>query len=83
LLRLLGKKNQDWDEVLPSALWALRKTNNTTTSHSSFELVYGREDQQPYYIAIGTIENTGKYYDEISWKNLFDTTNTLENHVKM
>jgi hypothetical protein len=29
LLRLLGKKNHDWDEVLPSALWALRITKNT------------------------------------------------------
>ena len=65
LLRLLGKKNQDWDKVLPSALWALRKTKNTTTGHSSFELVYGKEDQQPYDIAIRTIENAGKSYDEI------------------
>jgi len=65
LLRLLGRKNQDWDEVLPSALWALRTTKNTATGHSSFELVYGREDQQPYDIAIRTIENAGKSYDEI------------------
>jgi len=46
LLRLLGEENKDWDEVLPSALWALRTTKNSVTKHSSFELVYGREDQQ-------------------------------------
>ncbi len=36
LLRLLGKKNKDWDEILPSALWALRTAKHTTTNHSSF-----------------------------------------------
>ena len=65
MLRLLGKKNQNWNEVLPSALWALRTAENTTTGYSSFELVFGREDQQPYDIAVRTMENAGKSYDEI------------------
>jgi len=65
LLRLLGKKNKDWDEILPSALWALRTTKNSVTNHSSFELVYGREDQQPFDIAARPTKGVGKSSDEI------------------
>jgi len=83
LLRLLGKKNQNWNEVLPSALWALRTAENTTTGYSSFELVFGREDQQPYDIAVRTMENAVNLMTKFLWKNLFDTTNGLEKHAKM
>ena len=65
LLRLLGENNKDWDEVLPSALWALRTTKNTVTKHSSFELVYGREDQQPFDIAARPSTSIKKSSDEI------------------
>jgi len=39
LLGLLGQKHKEWDEILPSALWALRTTKNSINNHSSFELV--------------------------------------------
>ena len=65
LLRLLGTENRDWDEVLPSALWALRTVKNSTTNHSSFELVYGREDQQPFDIAARPTKGINKSSDEI------------------
>ena len=65
LLRLLGKKNKDWDEILPSALWALRTAKHTTTNYSSFELVYGREDQQPFDIAARPTKGINKSSDEI------------------
>ena len=65
LLRLLGTENKDWDEVLPSALWALRTTKNSVTNHSSFELVYGREDQQPFDIAARPTKSPNKSSDEI------------------
>ena len=65
LLRLLGEENKDWDEVLPSALWALRTTKNSVTKHSSFELVYGREDQQPFDIAARPTQGVNKSSDEI------------------
>ena len=65
LLRLLGSKNKDWDEVLPSALWALRTTKNKVTKHSSFELVYGREDQQPFDIAARPTKDINKSSDEV------------------
>ncbi len=65
LLRMLGEKYKEWDEVLPSALWALRTTKNTVTNHSSFELVYGREDQQPFDIAARPTKGVNKSSDEI------------------
>ena len=65
LLRLLGEKNKDWDEILPSALWALRTTKNAVTNHSSFELVYGREDQQPFDIAARPTKGINKSSDEV------------------
>jgi len=65
LLRLLGNKHKDWDEILPSALWALRTTRNSTTNHSSFELVYGREDQQPFDIVARPTKSIDKSEDEI------------------
>lgn len=51
-LRLLSEKEKDWDEVLPSALWALRTCKNVTTGYSSFELLYGRRDLQPFELIL-------------------------------
>ena len=65
LLRVLGEKHKEWDEVLPSALWALRTTKNSVTNHSSFELVYGREDQQPFDIAARPTKDVKKSSDEV------------------
>lgn len=47
-LRLLSQEMNDWDEVLPNALWALRTCKNSVTQFSSFELLYGRKDLQPF-----------------------------------
>ena len=52
-LRILCNKNtQNWDLMLPSALWALRTCKNEATKFSSFELLYGRRDLQPYELTI-------------------------------
>jgi len=85
LLRLLGKRNKDWDEVLPSALWALRTTKNSTTKFSSFELVYGREDQQPFDIAARPTKGLNKSSDEIlleKFINHYRWTMEAANNVK-
>ena len=47
LLRLLVDNETEWDEYLPSALWALRSTKNSKTKFSSIELLYGRRDTWP------------------------------------
>jgi len=51
LLRLLGAKEENWDLILSSALWALRAAKNSVTKYSSFELLYGRKDLQPFELA--------------------------------
>ena len=47
ILRLLVENENEWDEYLPSALWALRTTKSSKTKFSSFELLYGRRDTWP------------------------------------
>ena len=69
LLRLLGSKNNDWDEVLLFALWALRTTKNKVTKPSCFELVYGRKDHQPFDIAARPIKDIDKSSDEVLLEN--------------
>ena len=66
-LRLLGKSYQEWDEVLPAALWALRTVKNSTTKFSSFELVYGRTDHQPFEMLVNSANpgNSQKSSEEI------------------
>jgi len=51
-LRLLSEAEKDWDELLPTALWALRTTRNEATGFSSFELLYGRRDKQPFELLV-------------------------------
>jgi len=63
----LSKQNQEWDDILPSALWALRTTKNEVTKFSSFELLYGRKDLQPFELAI----NIDKRFPEESEEEYF------------
>ena len=52
-LRILCNRNTTiWDEMLPSALWAIRTCKNETTKFSSFELLYGRRDLQPFELTL-------------------------------
>jgi len=51
LLRTLATRDKEWDLTLPFALWALRTAKSTATKYSSFELLYGRKDLQPFELA--------------------------------
>ena len=52
-LRILCNQNvTNWDVLLPSALWALRTCKSETTKFSSFELLYGRRDLQPFELTL-------------------------------
>ena len=89
-IRLLGETNRDWDLILPSALWAIRTARNNTTKYSSFELLYGRMDQQPFELA--TISQTynmnqsseelllEKFCDHYKW--VLDAYNNMKNKAK-
>ena len=50
MLRLLLEGEQEWDECLPSVLWALRTSKNSKTKFNSFELLYGRKETWPMEI---------------------------------
>ena len=62
-LKLLGNQEDDWDDILPSALWALRTCKNEATKFSSFELLYGRKDIQPFELTIN-YQKRNKYESE-------------------
>jgi len=62
-LKLLGNKEEDWDEVLPSALWALRTCKHERTKFSSFELLYGRQDLQPLELSLNK-EGRNRYEND-------------------
>ena len=51
-LRLLSENERDWDELLSTALWALRTAKSEVTGFSSFELLYGRRDKQPFELLV-------------------------------
>ncbi len=40
-------KGEDWEEILPSALWAYRIAHKVTTGHTSFQLMFGQEAVVP------------------------------------
>jgi len=72
-LKLLGAKENNWDEILPSALWALRTCKNEVTGFSSFELLYGRKDLLPCELSLN---KDGRYLgesDEEYWLRKFIT----------
>ena len=47
---------RDWAERLPEALWAYRTTWRSTTGHSPYELVYGKEVLLPIEFQVKTFK---------------------------
>jgi len=72
-LRLLSERTEDWDETLYSALWALRTCKNEVTKYSSFELLYGRRDLQPFELQINLERRNEEESEEEYWLRKFLT----------
>ncbi len=72
-LRLLGEKVESWDETLYSALWALRTAKNEVTKFSSFELLYGRRDLQPFELTLNIEKRNDMESEEEYWLRKFIT----------
>jgi len=71
-LKLLCNNNTTiWDDVLPSALWALRTCKSETTKFSSFELLYGRRDLQPFELVINLDKKEDYESKEEYWLRKF------------
>ena len=90
-LRLLGNNQKDWDEILPSALWALRTCKSEVTKFSSFELLYGRTDLQPFELSLDINdrhihETTEEYLIRkftTHWRWILEATNNINNANKL
>jgi len=72
-LRLLGKMVDTWDETLYRALWALRTAKNEVTKFSSFELLYGRRDLQPFELTLNIEKRNEMESEEEYWLRKFIT----------
>ena len=46
-LKKAGARDKNWDKWLPFVLHAIRITRHTSTGHSPFELLFGRQPQTP------------------------------------
>jgi len=69
ILRLLLENEKEWDECLPSVLWALRTTKSKKTKFSSFELLYGRTDTWPMEIMFPDIhQEEGESEEEFNFR---------------
>jgi len=68
---LCNNKVLTWDEMLPSALWALRTCKNETTKFSSFELLYGRRDLQPFELIVNLDKKEEYENEEEYWIRKF------------
>jgi len=65
LLRTLGEKEENWDTLLFPVLWALKNSTNSATGFSSFQLLYGRNDLQPFDLLIKRkIKDPNQSFDE-------------------
>lgn len=90
-IRLLANSNRDWDDVLPSALWALRTCKNEVTKFSSFEILYGRTDLQPFELTVeyndrNTNESSeeylvNKFITHLEW--VTEVTKNIQNANKL
>jgi len=49
---VLENNETNWDEILPSTLWALCICKSEVTGFSSFELLYGRHDLHPFELGL-------------------------------
>ena len=64
LRALIHELNQDWDELLPAVLFAMRTSVNRTTGYTPFFLSHGREARLPIDLVYGSIPTEAKTIDE-------------------
>ncbi|GFO20126.1 pro-pol polyprotein [Plakobranchus ocellatus] len=55
LNKLMEKKPDDWDRLLPAVLFAYREMPNTSTGYAPFKLMFRREVRGPIEVLAGWI----------------------------
>ena len=74
-LKLLENQEEEWNELLPSALWVLRTYKNEKTKFSNFELLYGKQDSQPLELMLYNERRNEYKKEEEYWLQKF-----IQNH---
>jgi hypothetical protein len=64
LTKLVNANRNDWDVMLPTALWAYRTAYKVSTQHTPYELVYGLMSLLPTKFIVLTICYEGWKLDE-------------------
>jgi hypothetical protein len=77
LLAPLEKAKHAWVDELPSVLWSLRTTPNTTTKETPFSLVHGAEAVLPVEIT-HEAPRTSSYNESTSNEALQDKVDALD-----
>ena len=57
LIKLVSERKTDWDQHLPTVLFAYRTTYKVTTHHTPYQLVYGLQPMLPTKYVIPTYRN--------------------------
>jgi hypothetical protein len=67
LIKLMNVNRNDWDVMLPIALWAYRTAYKVSTQHTPYELVYGLMPLLPIEFIVPTNQKLAK--KDGSWMN--------------
>ena len=73
LTKTIQMHHKDWADRLPEALWAYRNTWRNTTSHTLYELVYGKQVLLPIEFQVKSFRmamHLGLNLDEVQKQRL-------------
>ena len=64
LAKCVNSANEDWDDLIPSVLFAYRTLKHTTTKQSPFYLLHGQEAQLPIHLELSRDKSIEIPYEE-------------------
>ena len=65
LEKCVNSANEDWDNLIPSVLFAYRTLKHSTTKHSPFYLLHGKEAQLPIHLELLRHEQIEIPYEKV------------------
>ena len=85
LKALIHDMNEEWDELLPAVLFAMRTSVNRTTGYTPFFLTYGREARFPIDLVYGSVpleeRNTSEHVQRLhnTFQSAYDLVSRRQN----
>lgn len=64
LKKCVNSANEDWDDLIPSVLFAYRTLKHSTTKFSPYYLLHGKEAQLPIHLELSQTEQIEIPYEE-------------------